>query len=91
MKWIGKHEGAGAGWVIFLRKESRIAREYEVKLLIGEALAAWEQAGVREAIERHRPSAVVQIACLEPVNAYLASGLITIEHLFLWLDEAIAA
>src|SRR5689334_13195909 len=54
----------------------RIVREHEVKLLIGEALAAWEKAGVLEAIELHRPYAVVQIACLEPVNAYLASGLV---------------
>lgn len=73
-----------------LAESERIAREHEVKLLIGEALAAWEKAGVREAIEQHRPYAVVQIACLEPVNAYLAEGLVTIEDLFLWLDEALA-
>jgi hypothetical protein len=72
-----------------LAESQRIVREHEVKLLIGEALAAWEQAGVREAIERHRSYAVVQIACLEPVNAYLADGLLTIEDLFLWLDEVI--
>jgi hypothetical protein len=74
-----------------LAESQRIAREHEVKLLIGEALAAWEKAGVREAIELHRPYAVVQIACLSPVNAYVADGLLTIEHLFLWLDEEIAA
>ena len=74
-----------------LAESQRIAREHEVKLLIGEAITAWEKAGVLQAIELHRPYAVVQIACLEPVNAYLASGLLTIEDLFLWLDEVMAA
>jgi hypothetical protein len=74
-----------------LAESQRIAREHEVKLLIGEALTAWAKAGVLQAIDLHRPYAVVQIACLEPVNAYLAEGLVTIEQLFIWLDEEIAA
>jgi hypothetical protein len=55
MKRISKHEGMGAGWAIFLRKESRIAREHEVKLLIGEIIAAWEQAEELQAIDRQSP------------------------------------
>jgi hypothetical protein len=74
-----------------LAESQRIAREHEVRLLIGEIIAAWEHAEELQGIELHRPYAVVQIACLEPVNTYLAEGLLTIEHLFLWLDEALAA
>jgi hypothetical protein len=91
MKWIGKRGGSGNRMSDILAECQRIAREHEVKLLIGEAIAAWEKAGVLQAIELHRPYAVVQIACLQPVNTYLASGLLTIEHLFIWLDEEIAA
>jgi hypothetical protein len=38
-----------------LAESQRIAREHEVKLLIGEIIAAWEQAEGLRAIDRQSP------------------------------------